>query len=72
MKLIVCSILSFALGVVIALLLMFVNCEEKVNITLTGTSYHIEGCSAIYNRSAPIKLSDAIYLGFKPCNVCRP
>ena len=43
-----------------------------VYITSTGEKYHQYHCQYLLESRIPIRLSEAVYLGYEPCSVCRP
>ncbi len=43
-----------------------------VYITNTGEKYHQYHCQYLLESRIPIRLSEAVYLGYEPCSVCRP
>lgn len=48
------------------------NKEYTVNITKTGSKYHLDGCRYLSRSQIPIDLSAAKASGYDPCSVCGP
>ena len=46
--------------------------NPAVYITNTGEKYHQYHCQYLLESRIPIRLSEAVYLGYEPCSVCRP
>ncbi|GIV20060.1 MAG: hypothetical protein KatS3mg023_1811 [Armatimonadota bacterium] len=46
--------------------------ERIVYITRTGERYHVAGCRYLARSMIPIKLKDALALGYTPCKICNP
>lgn len=46
--------------------------DQTVYITRTGKCYHRAGCSSLRRSKIPIKKSEAIAEGYRPCSRCNP
>jgi hypothetical protein len=43
-----------------------------VYVTATGKKYHTASCRYIRKGATPMKLEDAVKIGYSPCSVCKP
>jgi len=46
--------------------------DPIVYITNTGVKYHQYHCQYLLESRIPIRLSEAVFLDYEPCSVCRP
>jgi micrococcal nuclease len=46
--------------------------DQVVYITETGRKYHRESCRYLARSRIPLKLQEAVALGYEPCGHCRP